>query len=77
MATEDDPGQYIDQHVKDNYDELHRQGREWVPMADEAERMNDHKLAGYLRSRAVGDKAPDPKAKPQGRTTPAGAKTNG
>jgi hypothetical protein len=49
----------IDPDVARNYFELHQQGREWDSMADEAERMNDHKLAAHLRQQADDAKRDD------------------
>lgn len=71
------PGDQVPQHVKDNYTELHAQGRSWESMADQAEAMNDRALAAHLRGEAQGGdrgKAPvDRSATPKStQTTKAG-----
>lgn len=69
----------VDDTVKDNYDDLHLQGRSWDQMISEAERMNDPHLAAHLRERAANDpdSSRDGGDQQQTRTAPPKDRTTG
>lgn len=69
----DNEGPLVEQHVADNYDRLHREGREYPDMADQAERMGDRALAAHLRQRA--DSGTEKDTPPAGRRASAKGST--
>jgi hypothetical protein len=44
-----DPGDFVDEHVKENYRGLNDSGRSFATLADEAQRMGDQVLEAWLR----------------------------
>lgn len=50
-----DPGDFIDEHVQENYRELNDQGRSFEALADEAQRMGDRVLEAWLRKQKNSD----------------------
>lgn len=50
-----DPGDFVDEHVKDNYRGLNDGGRSFAAMADEAQRMGDRVLEAWLRTQTDSD----------------------